>query len=453
MEAAVSTPEKETMKEIKKLKIEKLVYKGYGLGFSDSNPIFVPYSVPGDVADVEIEYQKKDVFFGKIKKLIERSPYRVEPDCVVFGKCGGCDWLNIPYKKQLEYKQLIIDEIFRNEAISQIMKITASPQQEYYRNKSFFPVSEIKSRPIIGMFERNSHEVIPHQHCKLYPPIFTKIIESFLSYMKVANVPVYNELTGKGIIRHLGIRFSNATEEIMVVVVTRSRKLPFSKQLVRILTTEFPGVVGIIQNINPKKTNTILGNENKILFGRDHILEKIGGKKYKLHSSSFFQINSGIAQQMYDFVKSNIEHEDKVIDAYCGVGSIGMFVADKAIEAVGIERNKLAIQDAVTNARLNKVENCRFITGEVEQILPILCQKEQFNTITFDPPRKGLDENTIKSLPDNIKKIIYISCNPTTQVRDAKMLLEIGFKIILMQSFDMFPHTYHIENVLVLKRK
>jgi 23S rRNA (uracil1939-C5)-methyltransferase len=441
------------MKTIDRLKIEKLVYKGYGLGFNDSNPIFVPYSVPGDVADVEIEYQKKDVFFGKIKELIKRSPYRIEPDCEVFGKCGGCDWLNIPYEKQLEYKQLIINEIFRNISTDQIKKITASPQQGYYRNKSFFPISEIQTQLVIGMFERKSHTVIPHQHCRLYPPIFAKISESFLSYMKAANVPVYNERNGKGTARHLGIRYSKATGDILVVLVTRSRKLPFSKQLVRILTTEFPDIVGIVQNINPKRTNTILGDENKLLFGRDHIFEKIGKKKYKLHSSSFFQVNSGIAEQMYDFCRAHIDKNDKVIDAYCGAGSIGIFVADKTAEVVGIENNKFAMQDAVANTKLNKVENCRFIEGEVEQELPLLCRKEEFNTIIFDPPRKGLDEHTINSIPDNIRKIIYISCNPTTQVRDAKLLLERGFKIISMQSFDMFPHTYHIENVLVLKRK
>ena len=452
METAVSAPEKETMKIIEKLKIEKLVYKGYGLGFNDSNPIFVPYSVPGDIADVEIEYQKKDVFFGKIKELIERSPNRIEPNCEVFCKCGGCDWLNIPYEKQLEYKQLIINEIFRNVKVNKVNEILSSPLQKYYRNKSFFPISEIQAQPLIGMFERKSHKVIPHKHCKLYPPIFAKIMESFLSYMNVANVTVYDERTGKGTARHLGIRYSEATGEILVILVTKSRKLPFSKQLVRILTTEFPDIVGIVQNINQSRTNTILGDENKILFGRDHIFEKIGKKKYKLHSSSFFQVNSGIAEQMYDFCRAHIDKNDKVLDAYCGVGSIGLFVADKATEVVGIENNEFAVQDAVANAKLNKVENCHFITGDVEQELPILCRKEKFDTIIFDPPRKGLDAGTIKTLPDNIKKIIYISCNPTTQERDAKLLLERGFKIILMQPFDMFPHTYHIENVLVLKR-
>nr|MBC8415710.1 23S rRNA (uracil(1939)-C(5))-methyltransferase RlmD [Candidatus Cloacimonadota bacterium] len=380
METAISAPEKKAMKIIEKLKIEKLVYKGYGLGFNDSNPIFVPNSVPGDVVNVEIEYQKKDVFFGKIKELIERSPYRIESDCEVFGKCGGCDWLNIPYEKQLEYKQSIINEIFRNISVGQIKKITASSQQEYYRNKSFFPISEVQAQPVIGMFERKSHTVISHQHCKLFPPIFAKIIESFLSYMKLANVPVYNERTGKGTARHLGIRYSKTTGDILVVLVTRSRKLPFSKQLVRTLTEEFPEIVGIVQNINPKKTNTILGNENKLLYGRAHIFEKIGKKKYKLHSSSFFQVNSGIAEQMYDFCRVHIDKNDKIIDAYCGVGSIGIFVADKAAEVIGIENNIFAVQDAVANTKLNKVENCSFIKGDVEQELPTLCRKEKFNT-------------------------------------------------------------------------
>lgn len=436
---------------ISNLKIEKLVYQGYGLGFADSNPVFVLNAVPGDVVDVQVDYQKGKSRFASIKNIIQTSLQRIEPGCEVFGDCGGCDWLELHYETQLEAKNEIVSEIFRNVPIVETRKIIASPQQFHYRNKSYFPISESGGEPVIGMFARNSHDVITHEQCRLQPQIFDEIIAEFISYLKASHILIYNEKTGKGTARHLGIRYSEITGEIIIIFVTKTRKIPFTNQLVRVLTQKFPQIVGIVQNINPNRTNVILGDDEKILFGRDHIFEQIGQNMFKLNYKSFFQVNSKIAEKMYEFVKSNLMQSKNIIDAYCGVGSIGIYVSDIVENVTGIENNQNAVEDARKNTNLCKQNNCRFLVGNVEDVLPDL--EENFDTIIFDPPRKGLDGKIISAIPEYTSKIIYISCDPTTQQRDVAKFLAKGFEAKVMQPFDMFPNTYHIENVIVLERR
>jgi len=439
------------MKIIKELKIEKLVYKGLGLGFDESNPVFVSNAVPGDVLDVQVESTRRQVSFAKIDKIIISSPKRIKADCEVFGKCGGCDWLNISYEDQLEYKQEIVEEIFQNIEIEKINNIIASGK-EPYRNKSFFPVAKKDGKPITGMFESRSHNVIPHKKCLLQPELFDDICKKVLSYIEASKMQVYYERNHSGNIRHIGIRYAEKTNEIIVILVTRNRKIPFSKQLERILLEAYPNIVGIIQNINTEKTNVILGNDEKILFGRDFIYEQIGKTKFKLSYKSFFQVNTKQAEKMYKFVKQSILENSKVIDAYCGVGSIGLYLADKAAKVIGIENNVKAVQNAKENAKLNKIDNCKFVAGYVETELPKILKDNKIDTIIFDPPRKGLEQRIIDNIPSDIKKIVYISCDPMTQVRDIKLMIEKGFVPKEMQPVDMFPHTFHIENIIILEK-
>jgi len=439
---------------IKNLQIEKIVFKGYGLGFDNSNPVFVLNAVPDDILDVEIIYRKKDVLFGRIHKIIRSSKFRIEPECNVFGKCGGCDWLNISYQEQLRFKQIIIEEIFQKIRIDKIEPIIASQKSFYYRNKSFLPLSEFKDEPIIGIFERNSHRVISHKKCFIQPEIFDQICREFLEYIKLAKVQIYNEKTGKGTIRHLGFRISESTKELLVIVVTKTSKLPFTKQLVRILLEEFPQITGIIQNINTIRGNKILGKNDKILFGKNHLFEKIGNFQYKLNFLSFFQINQEITGELYSFIKENIKERATVIDAYSGIGSIGLFISEKVKQVFCIENNEQAVFDAEFNANRNNIRNCEFIRGDVEEKISVLCRQNQIDVIIFDPPRKGLNEEIIKAVSENkIEKIIYISCNPSTQVRDIEKFIAIGYRIRKMQPFDMFPQTYHIENVVILDKE
>ena len=437
---------------INDLLIEKLVYKGYGLGFDDSNPVFVTNAVPGDRVDVEITNQKKNLFFGRISKMIQASENRIEASCEAFGECGGCDWLNMDYDFQLQQKQQIVQDIFRKIPIKKIKSIKASPLHIGYRNKSFFPIGENNGKPVIGMYARKSHELVTHENCKLLPDIFDEIIKLTTDYLIAAKVKIYNERTGKGTARHLGIRYSQSTGEIIVILVTKNRKIPFSRQFVRLLTEAFSNIVGIVQNINSKQTNVILGDDEKILFGRDHIFEKMGELKLKIHYKSFFQINNQVAQEIYETTKSFLSSGEIVIDAYSGIGSIGMFISNLAKEVICIENNAAATADGEHNTELNKIENCRFICGDVEKVLPGLCKKQQMDSIIFDPPRKGLQAEVIAAIPSELKKIIYISCDPTTQARDVERMIEKGYKVAFMQSFDMFPFTWHIENLIVLEK-
>ncbi|NQV18012.1 MAG: 23S rRNA (uracil(1939)-C(5))-methyltransferase RlmD [Armatimonadetes bacterium] len=438
-------------KIVKDLKIEKLVYKGYGLGFKNSIPFFVSYSVPEDLLDIEITHTKKDVSFGIIKKIKKESENRIKPECEVFGECGGCDWLNIPYRKQLEYKQQVIEEIFRKLQIEEINRMIDSNDEKFYRNKSYFPITQINGKPVIGMFARKSHQVIPHKKCEIHPPIFDKLISDFQKYLIASKTSIYNEKTGKGTAKHLGIRFSKTTNELLIIYITKTRKMPFSKQLVRMLREKYPNIIGIVQNINPKQTNTLLAEDEKILYGRDYLYDQIGGFRFKLNYKSFFQINSSVSEKMYNFVKDNLEPDTNVIDAFCGVGTISIFIAEKVKKVFGIENNANAINDANKNLEINDISNCEFLNENVENILPDIIKRD-IDTIIFDPPRKGLDEKSIISLPQTIKKVIYISCNPTTQKRDVEKFMGIGFHVKMMQAFDMFPQTYHIENVLILER-
>lgn len=439
-------------KIIKDILIEKLAYKGYGLGFNDSNPVFVTNAVPGDNLDVEISNQKKNVLFGIISQINSKSEYRIEPYCEAFGDCGGCDWLNIKYDFQLQQKQQIVQEIFRNISVEKNESIFASPSQKDYRNKSFFPIGLKDDKPVIGMFARKSHELVTHKKCALFPDFVDDILKLTTNYLSAAKVAIYDEKTGKGTVRHLGIRYSQATGEIIVILVTKNRKIPFSNQFVRVLKEAYPDIVGVVQNINPKQTNVILGDDEKILFGREYIFEKMEDLKFKLHYKSFFQINNSVAHEIYKTVKSFINSDDTIIDAYSGIGSIGMYISNKAKEVVCIENSKAATEDAKYNAKLNEINNCSFICDNVERALPEQCREKQIDTIIFDPPRKGLQPEVIAAIPDNLGKIIYISCDPTTQARDVALLLEKGFKVLFMKSFDMFPQTWHIENLVVLEK-
>ena len=299
------------------------------------------------------------------------------------------------------------------------------------------------------MLEKQSHKVIEHKKCLIQTEIFDQISQIVKEYLLASKIKIYDEFTGNGNVRHLGIRYSETTEEIIVILVTKNRKIPFSNQLVRTLTQKFENIVGIIQNINPQNTNVILGKDEKILFGKNYIFENIGGKKFKLDYNSFFQVNTKVAEKLYAFVLENLENNSIILDAFCGVGSIAISVAEKMKKVIGIDNFPNAIKNAEFNAKINNLKNCEFICANVEKEM----KKMDVDTIIFDPPRKGFDNSILENIPKNVKKIIYLACDPITQLRDVTKLLNKGFVVKKIKPFDMFPHTFHIENAVILKRK
>ncbi len=437
--------------ELSSVLIEKLVFKGFGLGHSEGYTVFVMNAVPEDVVDVEVVHKKKGVLMCRITNFIKESPHRINPECEVFGKCGGCDWLNLPYDIQILFKQQVIESFFQEFDIPRVYPIIAAEEPYNYRNKSFLPVSGSVNDPHIGMFSRMSHEIVPHKNCRIQPEIFDRTVEVFRQYMIASKAEPYKEDTHSGMVRHIGLRCSSSTGEFVFIVVTKSKKLPFTQQLVREMTAHFPKLVGIVQNVNRSPGNTILGNDEKLLWGRDHIIENIGSKRFKINYKSFFQINSQQTHTLYSFICDNSGKNRNIVDAYSGIGSIGIYVSENAEKVFCIERNSSACADAAENARLNGVSNCEFIEGSVEDAIPKLTANNGIDTIIFDPPRRGLEGDIIECVA-NIPRIIYTSCNPSTQVRDIREFLRRGYRLCKVQPFDMFPHTYHIENVAILEK-
>ncbi len=441
------------MKNIKSLKIEKPVFGGYGLGFWEGQSVFVPSALPGDIVDVKVKYTKKRSLFAEINKYVSHSPDYIEPECTAFSKCGGCNWSHLEYAKQIEYKTTIIRELFRDIDFH-VKSVSPSPQERYYRNKSFMPVGGTTDSPLIGMFANQSHDVIEHEDCLLHPPLYKRIMDVIKDYIISAKVKIYDEKKQSGLLRHVGIRYSEVTEELLIILVTKSSKLPFTKQLVKRLTDEFPQVKGIIQNINPTNGNRILGEQEKILYGVPYLYDILCGKTFRINYQSFFQVNTPQAEAMLRYVSEYLTKDSVVIDAYCGTGSIGIALSDLCKEIIGIESVEEAVKDAKENAERNNMSNCHYYCGDVESVLPEIFKKTTPDTIIFDPPRKGMTKSIISATSGlGVKNIIYISCNPSTQVRDLKQFLEEGYIIKDIQPFDMFPYTWHIENIIVLERK
>ena len=440
------------MKTIQNVKIEKIVFKGLGLGHAENKTIFVQQAIPGDIVDVQVINEKKETVLSSPIKYTKKSEHKIDSPCEAFGKCGGCDWVDVEYSHQLELKRDILIDLFGDTVDEdKILPVIASPQKTDYRNKAFQPVQDVKGKIRIGMFEKKSHRVIQHRNCSLQPDIFDNIFREVKKYLVDSNAKVYDEKTHKGNVRHIGVRYSENLNEIIVIIVTKNRKLPFTQQLQKTLLSKYPNIVGIVQSINSDQKNKILGDDEKIIYGRRYLNDKLADVKYQVGYDSFYQINSSTTELLYDAIKDNIEDE-KIIDAYCGAGTISLFIANKANRVVGIDSNTSSIENANKNAKLNAINNCRFILGKVEDEISKL-SLDNFDTIIFDPPRKGIDNSILdKVVESKINKIIYISCNPSTQKRDLLFLRKKGYNIDKIQPFDMFPQTWHIENLVILSR-
>lgn len=437
------------------IKIEKIGNRGYGIGYMDGRTIFVPYTIPGDEVEIELVHIRRDIAFAKLKSFISHSKNYRPPGCEAFGMpllCGGCDLLSCNYESAIELKSGLLSEMFFGYQ-EHYHGFVASPQPYYYRNKVFMPLATIDKKPVCGIYERYTHRVVPHKKCLLQAEIFDSVCTELLSICTKSGIEAYDEHNQKGHLRHIGLRISSDGSQLLLVLVSKSKRLPFSKLLVKHLVDLFPNICGIVQNIQREATNVILGDEELILWGNDYLIDSLGKYSFRINYRSFFQINSATTALMYDYVKEHIPAGSKVIDAYSGIGSIGIYIAEKADRVLAIEDNPAAVKDAKHNAGLNNVTNISFACAKVEDYLKSPDIEKDYDTIIFDPPRKGLEPEIITSVAlTGIKKIVYISCNPMTQRRDIVRFTEIGFKLISFKGFDMFPHTWHIESVAILSR-
>ncbi len=449
------------MKQLFALGIEKLAMGGFGIAYFNSKAIFVPYTAPGDVVDVNITHERKSHAFGRVLRYVSRGEAFCQPECSAFGSevpCGGCDWLLLDYASQLKHKQALVAELFTPFVGSALISPTLpSPQSKHYRNKVFMPVGKdaVSGKITYGIYSRWTHSIVPHEACANHPPVFDALAKRIMQFCTKAKVLPYNEAQHRGNLRHIGFRSSADGSEILVVLVTLSGKLPFSGLLVKQLTAEFPQVKGIVQNINREHGNIILGAEDKILYGVNYIYDKLGGLNFRINYRSFWQINTGTMELIMDAIRAQIGPKARVLDAFSGIGAIGLCLANEVEHVSLLEEIPEAIEDAKANAEMNGINNVSFYTGKCEELLPEVLVAQKPDIVIADPPRSGIDANSLQViLLSGIKKLVYVSCAPMTLARDIKILLAEGaYKLDSLQSFDMFPNTWHIECLAVLSKQ
>ena len=434
---------------------------GVGIGKFEGFTVFVDGGLIKDKIKVKIIKSKKNYAVGEIVEILEPSPYRVERKCSKELKaCGGCQIQELDYKEQLNLKTNEVKQVIsRIGKLDDVVIHDALGMEEpfRYRNKAQFPIQKVDGVPVIGFYKKKSHDIIPTDQCIIQHDVNDKIIKIIKTYIRAYNVSIYDEKTHTGVLRHLVTKVGFTTKEVMVVLVANGRKLPYLNELASVLKENIPGFKTLVVNINREKTNVILGNENRIIYGDGKINDNIGDLVFEISPLSFFQVNPLQTEVLYNkaLEYANLGENDTVFDIYCGIGTISLFLAQKAKKVYGIEIVEEAIKDAKRNAEINKLDNVEFYVGKAEEVVPKMYkQGKRANVVVVDPPRKGCDEKVLDTIismqPD---RVVYVSCNPSTLARDLNYLDERGYKCLEVQPVDMFPHSVHIENVALIVKK
>ena len=433
---------------------------GVGIGKYEGFTVFIEGGLIQDKVKVIISKSKKNYAVGDIVEILEKSPFRVDRICSDDLKdCGGCQIQELDYNKQLELKtnevKQVISRIGKLENV-EIHETIGMQSPCRYRNKAQFPIQNINGSTAIGFYKKKSHDVIPTDMCVIQHDINDKIIKIIKTYIQAYNVSIYNEMTHTGVLRHLVTKVGFTTNEVMVVLVANGTNLPHLNELASVLQENIPGFKTLVFNINKAKTNVILGKENKVIYGNGKINDYIGDLVFEISPLSFFQVNPVQTEVLYNkaLEYAELKENDTVFDIYCGIGSISLFLAQKATKVYGIEIVEDAIKDAKINAKLNNLNNVEFYVGKAEEVVPkMYSEGKTANVVVVDPPRKGCDEKVLDTIvsmkPD---RVVYVSCNPSTLARDLAYLDERGYKCVEIQPVDMFPHTMHVETVAKLRR-
>ena len=434
---------------------------GVGIGKYEGFTVFVDGGLVQDKIKVKITKSKKNYAVGDIVEIIEKSPFRVERKCSEsLRQCGGCQIQELDYQKQLDIKTNEVKQV-----ISRIGKLddvvihdTLGMEHPFrYRNKAQFPIQKKDNMPVIGFYKKKSHDLISTDECIIQHEVNDKIIKIIKTYIRAYNVSIYDEKTHKGLLRHLVTKVGFTTGEVMIVLVANGKKLPYLKELASVLKENIPGFKTLVVNVNTQKTNVILGKENIVAYGDGMIRDYIGELVFEISPLSFFQVNPLQTEVLYNkaLEYANLGENDTVFDIYCGIGTISLFLAQKAKKVYGIEIVEDAIKDAKRNAKINNMDNVEFYVGKAEEVVPKMYKEgKRANVVVVDPPRKGCDEKVLDTIvsmePD---RVVYVSCNPSTLARDLAYLNERGYKCHEIQPVDMFPHSVHVENVAWLSKE
>lgn len=435
-------------------------FQGEGIAKIEGFTIFIPNAIKGEKAKILIVKVLTSHAFGKIIEVIEPSKFRIESDCATYKRCGGCSLRHIKYEETLKMKQNAVQSLVNKTLKTkiQVQETLGMENPYHYRNKAQYPIGINKeAKPVMGVFANRTHEIIPIHKCLIQNEQTEKLAKFVFDFIVKNKISIYNEKTGKGLVRHIVTKIGIKTNQIMCVLVINGREMPKEKELVEEIKAEFPSVKSIIKNINTKNTNVILGDKNIDLYGNGYIEDKLGNYTFKISPLSFYQVNPVQAEKLYllGIDGANITKKDVVFDLYCGIGTISLFMSKFAKKVYGIEIVEEAVAAAKENAVINQVDNVDFIAGDVEKVLDDFVNAKGIipEIIMVDPPRRGLDNTTI----DNIlnvkpKRLVYISCNPATLVRDLAKLEEL-YDVKSIKPVDMFPFTSHVECVVAMKLK
>ena len=458
------------------VQITDIGVNGEGIGKIDGYTLFIKDAVIGDTVEAKIMKAKKNYGYARLMKILSPSPDRAAPRCAFARKCGGCQIQEMSYECQLAFKEQKVrgnlERIggFPKELLDRVMEPVYGMGEPFgYRNKAQFPFGTDKEgNPVAGFYAGRTHDIIPNTDCALGAPENREILEIILEFMKKYQIPSYDETTGKGLIRHTLIRCGFATGEIMVCLVVNGEEIPHADELIRRLV-KLPGMTSITLSTNTRRTNVIMGDSFKVLWGQGHITDYIGKIKYQISPLSFYQVNPVQTEKLYSLALeyAALKGGETVWDLYCGIGTISLFLAQNAGKVYGVEILPQAIDDARKNAKINGIENAEFFVGKAEEVLPEWYQKQEVSkadsrgdgdrgradVIVVDPPRKGCDEallgTIVKMRPE---KVVYVSCDPATLARDLKVLCAQGYELRRVRAVDMFPMTVHVETVVLLSK-
>lgn len=447
--------------DIVTVEIKDLTHRGSGVGKVEHYPLFIPNVIPGETVEIKVVKANKRYGYGRLKRTLKASPERVSPPCNVFYKCGGCQLQHMSYKMQLKMKEDQVRQAIKK--IARLSDVTVHPtigmkDPWVYRNKIQMPVGEKDGELITGFYQPRSHNIIHDmEKCIIQDERGDTLVETVRKIATKLGITAYDEVNHTGILRHIIVRTTYKTNELMLILVTRTNELPHQDELINRLRKKFPTLKSIIHNINSEKTNVILGEKMKKIYGDDYIIDTINNLKFKISPRSFFQVNPEQTVALYQTALkyANVDKNDIVIDAYCGLGSISLFLAQKAKRVYGIEIVPEAIKNAKENAHLNDIDNAQFVVGKAEEVMPLWSKKGlKPDVIVIDPPRKGCDEVFLQAMVEmQPNRIVYVSCNPATLARDLRILADGGYETKEVQPVDMFAQTAHVEAVAVLYKK
>jgi len=439
--------------------VEDLTHDGAGVAKVDGYPLFIKEALPGETVTVHVLKTLKSYGFAKLISIEEKSADRIDAPCPVFEICGGCQLQHLSYAGQLKYKEKVV-----RDAMARLGKLPDVPVHPVkgmdnpwrYRNKSQIPFGQEDGRVVAGFYQPRSHRIADTDICLIQTPEADTLMASLKRNLQDMGIEPYEEKTHRGMLRHVVIRKGRVTGELMVVLVTKKQKFPQAERAVDLIRAALPEVTSIMQNVNPEKTNVIFGNDTINLWGKDIIEDRIGDVRFEISARSFYQVNPEQTEVLYgqalDY--AGLTGSETVIDAYCGIGTISLFLAQRAKFVMGVEIVPQAIEDAKRNADLNGFTNTLFEAGPAEEVIPRWYKDgKQADVLVVDPPRKGCDEALLQTmLEQKPERIVYVSCNPATLARDLRILEDGGYRTQEVQPVDMFPQTTHVECVAWLTR-